>query len=275
MTQALHNPFADYLEFLTLEPESDEPELESDFHREQIDLLIRLLKHFWRDREDIYVAGNLTVYYSPTQKTTEDFRGPDFFVALGAQKRDRKSWVVWNEAGQYPNLIIELLSPSTAKVDRTLKKELYQNIWRVPEYFWFDPTTREFRGFSLQRNQYEPIAPNEQGWLWSAQLELFFGLHGRKLRCFDAQGYLVPLPEETEAVRANLEAERADLEAQRANQATERANQEAERANQEAERANQATERAHEEAERARQAQISLEALQQRLRDQGIDPDRV
>ena len=30
--------------------ESDEPPLESDLHRDQIDLLIRLLRWFWRDR---------------------------------------------------------------------------------------------------------------------------------------------------------------------------------------------------------------------------------
>jgi hypothetical protein len=29
---------------------SDEPPLETDFHREQIDLLIRLLKYWWCDR---------------------------------------------------------------------------------------------------------------------------------------------------------------------------------------------------------------------------------
>ena len=56
----------------------------------------------------------------------------------------RFSWVVWEEDGRYPNLIIELLSASTSKVDRTLKKELYQNRFRTPEYFWFSPNTQEF-----------------------------------------------------------------------------------------------------------------------------------
>ncbi|MEB3312973.1 MAG: Uma2 family endonuclease, partial [Cyanobacteriota bacterium] len=37
---------------------SDEPPLESDFHRDQIDLLIRLLRWWWRDRNDVYVSGN-------------------------------------------------------------------------------------------------------------------------------------------------------------------------------------------------------------------------
>ncbi|NJL37378.1 MAG: Uma2 family endonuclease [Leptolyngbyaceae cyanobacterium RM2_2_4] len=63
---------------------SDEPPLESDLHREQIDLLIRLIRWWWRERQDFYASGNLTIYYSPNQKTSEEFRGPDFFVVLNA-----------------------------------------------------------------------------------------------------------------------------------------------------------------------------------------------
>lgn len=57
---------------------SDEPPLESDLHREQIDLLIRLIKWWWRDREDFYAVDNLTIYFSPNQKKSEEFRDPDF-----------------------------------------------------------------------------------------------------------------------------------------------------------------------------------------------------
>ncbi len=104
---------------------SDEPSLESDLHRDQIDLLIRILKLWWRDRQDFYASGNLTIYYSPNQKKPESFRGPEFFVVLGTQKKDRKSWVVWQQDGKYPNLIVEILSSSTATVDKGLKKQVY------------------------------------------------------------------------------------------------------------------------------------------------------
>nr|WP_279611266.1 hypothetical protein [Thermostichus vulcanus] len=60
--------------------DSDEPPLETDLHREQIDLLIRLLKCLWREREDFYASGTLTIYYSPTQVKSRDFRGPDFLL---------------------------------------------------------------------------------------------------------------------------------------------------------------------------------------------------
>lgn len=48
--------------------ESNEPPLESDLHRDQIDLLIRLLRWWWQQRNDFYVSGNLTIYYSPQQR---------------------------------------------------------------------------------------------------------------------------------------------------------------------------------------------------------------
>lgn len=66
---------------------SDAPELESDLHRDQIDLLLRLMKWHWRNRNDIYCSGNTTVYYDESQRTNRNFRGPDIYVVLGAEPR--------------------------------------------------------------------------------------------------------------------------------------------------------------------------------------------
>lgn len=191
--------------------ESDEPPLESDLHRSQIDLIIRLLKWYWRDKPNFYVSGNTTVFYDPQQRITRNFRGPDLYVCLDAEKRDRKSWMVWKEGGNYPNVVIELLSDSTAKVDRTTKKALYQDTWRLPNYFWFDTETLELQGFHLVEGLYQPIEPNDQGHLWSQQLGLYLGIHGGMLRLFDAEGNLALLPEE----EANQKAEQAQNKAER------------------------------------------------------------
>jgi Uma2 family endonuclease len=214
---------------------SDEPPLETDFHRDQIDLLIRLLKYHWQDRSDFYISGNLTIYYNKQQLKSRDFRGPDVFIVLGAEKRNRRSWAIWEEGGKYPNVVIELLSSATAAVDKNEKKELYQDVWRVPNYYWFHPQTMEFAGFSLNNGRYEPISPTEQGWLWSEQLGLFLGVHDEQLRWWTAQGELIPLPEEQ--VQQAKEQER------------------------------QAKEQAQQERQRA-------ERLERLLRAQGIDPDQ-
>ncbi|MEM1368512.1 MAG: Uma2 family endonuclease [Cyanobacteria bacterium P01_H01_bin.15] len=132
---------------------------------------------------------------------------------MSTEKQPRKSWVVWEKGGKYPNLIIEILSDSPPKIDRNLKKELYQNTFRTPDYFWFDPGTQEFAGFHLVDGKYEPILANEQGHLWSQKLNLFLGVHEGKLRYFQTNGELVPTPEEsalTEREKAQQEKQRAD-----------------------------------------------------------------
>ena len=58
-------------------------------------------------------------------------------------------------------------------------------------------------GFRLVNGDYEAILPNIQGHLWSEGMELFLGIHDRKLRYFDPQGNMVPTPRE-EAEQANL-----------------------------------------------------------------------
>ncbi|TAF07309.1 MAG: Uma2 family endonuclease [Nostocales cyanobacterium] len=215
ITQELVSEENFFPEDLTFPPSdlySDEPPVETELHLEQIMLLIKCLKWLWKEKTDFYAAGNLSIYYSPNQKKTEKFRGPDFFVVLGTERKTRKSWVVWEENGKYPHVIVEILSPTTAKTDREAKKELYQETFRTPEYFWFDPYTLEFAGFNLNNGKYQPIEANEQGHLWSEQLGLYLGIYEGLLRYFTPEENLVPTPEET----AELEVKRAEREAQRA-----------------------------------------------------------
>ncbi|MGB3692596.1 MAG: Uma2 family endonuclease [Spirulinaceae cyanobacterium] len=176
---------------------SNEPPLETELHLRQIILLLQSLEWLWRDRNDFYSAGNLTIYYSPNQLKSEDFRGPDFFVVLDTERKTRKSWVVWEENGQYPHVIIEILSSTTANTDKGFKKQLYQDTFRTHDYFWFDPYNLEFAGFHLLDGKYQPLEANPQGHLWSQQLGLYLGVHQNQLRFFTFQGELVSTPEET------------------------------------------------------------------------------
>ena len=195
---------------------SDEPPLESDLHLRQIILLLTCLDWLWQDRHDYFASGNLTIYYSERRQKTEDFRGPDFFVVLDTEKRSRKSWVVWEEDYKYPNLILEILSDSTAHIDRNVKKNIYQNTFQTPEYFWFDPETLEFQGFNLIEGEYQPLEPNESGWLWSQQLGLYLGTFESKLRFFKPDGELVPTPQEAAIqAEARAESERQQVEYER------------------------------------------------------------
>lgn len=236
--------------YLPIDLYSDEPQMESDQHLRQMLLLISCLEMLWQNRNDFYVSGNMTVYYSPKKIKNRDFRGPDFMVALDTERYPRKSWVVWDEEGKYPNVIIEILSDSTANVDRTTKKALYQNTFRTPEYFWIDPHTGEFAGFVLVGGTYQPISPNESGRLWSQQLGLFLGVHNLQLRYFTAEGQIVPTPIEA-------------------------AQQAQEKARQAQETAQQAQETAQQASQSAQQTQQKNDLLSAKLRELGIDPETL
>ncbi|MDD1419194.1 Uma2 family endonuclease [Dolichospermum sp. ST_sed1] len=273
--------------------ESDEPPLESSLHLQQMLLLIQCLNWWWRDINKInnyFAAGNMTIYYSPRQIKTKDFRGPDFFLVLDTEDRDRNNWVIWEEGGKYPNLIIELLSPSTASTDKGLKKQIYQDIFRTPEYFWFNPQNLEFAGFILFGGTYQPIEPNPQGLLWSQQLNLYLGVHDGKLRYFMPEGQLMLTPEEYGIQQTQLAEEanqrakqqfqlteeanqRAEQQAQFAEEANQRAEQQSQRAEQQAQLAEQQAQLVEQQAKFAEEVTQRAERLAAKLRELNIDPD--
>ena len=195
--------------------------LESNRHRIAMNVLIRSLQQAWRDRTDFYTGGNMFVYYSSTQARNRDFRGPDFFVALDVDgTKERQGWVVWEEEGRYPDVIVELMSPSTAQIDRGIKKDLYQRTFKIRDYFVYDPFNPDsLQGWCLNNEfQYQELTQNEQGWLWCETLNFWLGtwqgIIDREtaiwLRFYDTSGNLVLLPEEAAQQQAEAECLRAE-----------------------------------------------------------------
>jgi Uma2 family endonuclease len=196
-------PSADELAYDDGEP------MESDRHVQQMVLLIRSLSNGWADRDDFYVAGNMFVYFSETQAKKNDFRGPDVFVVMNTTRRERKAWVVWEEDGKTPDVVIELLSESTESVDRGEKMRIYAQQLRVGEYFLFDPFSGVLEGYELDapRASYRPKKPDDAGKFYSERTGLFLGkVHGTIgsveadwLRWIEPGGRVLPTGEEMAA----------------------------------------------------------------------------
>jgi Uma2 family endonuclease len=246
--------------------EGDGEPLESDWHVVQIHLLDELVRQLWSGRTDFFCGGNMFIYYSLRQARSVRrgrplYKGPDFFVVKDVDgTKPRKYWSVWAEEGRYPDLIVELLSPSTAQKDKEDNLRLYAHTFRTNEYFWYDIDTGELAGFRLREGEYVPIEPDERGWLWSRELGAYLGIwegvyQGRRyrwLRLYYPDGSLVPTAAEAERQRAEQALQQAEAERQRAEQALQQAEAERQRA----------------EAERQR-----AERLAQRLRELGYEPD--
>ncbi|HEY9622485.1 MAG TPA: Uma2 family endonuclease [Crinalium sp.] len=192
-------------------PYDDDEPMESARHTAQMDLLTDALIPWLAQRDDGFVGGNMFVYYSLAQVRNKDFKGPDVFVVLGVPKGERKSWVVWEE-GKAPDVVIELLSDSTAAADKNAKKLIYQNQMRVPEYFWYDPFNPEdWTGFSIQQRVYQPLVENDRHQLVSGSLGLalqrwqgqYKGIEATWLRWATLEGDILLTPEEQERQRAD------------------------------------------------------------------------
>jgi Uma2 family endonuclease len=207
-------------------PCDDGEPMETSRHRFLMNLLIDSLSDAWADRQDFYVGGNMFVYFSELQVKRNDFRGPDVFVALDVEKKERKCWVAWEEGGRLPDVVIELTSDSTRSVDQIDKKRTYAKVWRLPAYFIFDPETAELEGFQLDvaSRDYVPLERDPRGDLPVPPLGLRLGVRRGKihefegdfLRWIDEHGEPLPLPlERAERSEAELERLRAELEAAR------------------------------------------------------------
>jgi Uma2 family endonuclease len=209
--------------------EDDGEPLETDWHFDQIALLKESIKQLMKERSrgDYFVGGNMFVYYTLEQarQVAEDvaagindrrhFRGPDVFYVGGVDgQRKRRTWTVWNEGYRFPEVIVELLSDSTATIDRTVKKDLYAGTFRTPEYFYYDPDKVKLEGFRLGAKSYRLIVPNAGGRLRSerlgVELGLWQGVYQEQadtwIRLFHPDGRLVLTGNE----RAETERQRAD-----------------------------------------------------------------
>jgi Uma2 family endonuclease len=226
--QEVHPPIEEYWQ-PSMPPDDlifdDGEPLETNRHRIAMNLLIRSINHAWKDRNDYFAGGNMFIYYSRSQAKNRDFRGPDFFTVLDIDgSYDRQGWVVWDEGGHYPDVIIELLSESTAAIDKGAKKTLYERVFRTFNYFVFDPfDANSLEGWELNnRGRYQPLAPNAQGHLWSESLGLWLGTWQAEyqrvtadwLRFYNDQSNLVLLPEEAERQRADEAVEQVEQERQ-------------------------------------------------------------
>ena len=93
----------------------------------------------WRyeERPDVLVSGDNAIYYE--QGNPRVHRSPDGFIAYGVDREailQENGYKVW-EVGKPPDWVLEIASPSTARVDLGIKREIYASIG-VGEYWRFD-----------------------------------------------------------------------------------------------------------------------------------------
>ncbi|MCB1190702.1 MAG: Uma2 family endonuclease [Leptospiraceae bacterium] len=190
--------------------------LETPIHRENMNILIDSSVVAMGDKTDFFAGGNMFMYYSGKEVKNEAFRGPDFFLVKGVDgTKERDSWILWEENWKYPNIIVELLSESTYKIDLEDKFILYEQTFHTPEYFVYDPKNPSYLcGWRLNRyGFYVELVKNKNGWLCSKELNCYLGIwsgglngkHRTYLRLYDKDKNLILLESEQEKERAEKE----------------------------------------------------------------------
>jgi Uma2 family endonuclease len=274
MTLGMTTNYKPAIDFSTFPDSDGEPMAENDANRIQMSDLIFALQRLMADRDDVYVGGNLLVYYNPANGW--DHLSPDVLVAFGVRSGLRHSWRTWIE-GKFPDVVFEITSPSTEDVDRGRKMEQYA-VLGAREYYIFDPEASmrpAFRGHHIVDGRFAGLAVEASGGIVSPLLGLELRPVDSWLRVINPEsGSVVPIPSELDALlRATSERAALELRARRA--AEERTKQETqarqeaeERTKQETQARRAAEERTEQETrarraaeERAASAEAELQAL--------------
>ena len=143
-------------------PESDgKPLAENDPQLHAIHYAFGALLLYYRERADVYVSGDLLIYYE--EGNPRVWVAPDAFVVFGVEDRMRGNYKVWEE-GKGPDFVLEVASPTTWREDVERKPGIYARLG-VREYFLFDPTgehlTPRLQGYRLVEGEYERLSAVE------------------------------------------------------------------------------------------------------------------
>ena len=193
-------------------PSSDGmPRGESDSHRKAVTDLVARLDARYADSPDVYVSGDIKVYWE--KWNPYEVVVPDCFVVFGVSKADRDKYIGWVE-GVLPSVVLEVGSREGSPLELDAKSRVYEDVWRVSEYFVFNPTEREpgppLRGYRRVKDRFVPIVLLNDA-LTSQTLGISLTASDGKLILRDAATG-APVMTAPEAENARLRAELAALE---------------------------------------------------------------
>lgn len=232
-------------------PESDgQPMADNTLQFQWIVLIKENLATLFREREDVFVAGDLLWY--PVEGQPRICRAPDTMVVLGRPKGYRGSYKQWEEDGLAPQVVFEVRSPANG-FKEMLEKLAFYEAYAVEEYYTYDPDPErnDLTGFQRQGERLRPI-DEMNGWV-SPRLGIRFDMSGAELRIFAPDGTPFRSHEEIEQERKAEQVARQQAE----------------------QRAMQAEQRAMQAEQRAMQAEQEREHLLAKLRELGVDPERL
>jgi Uma2 family endonuclease len=265
-------------------PDSDGERMsENTEHFELIIWLVKNLELIFVDRPQVFVIGDLLWY--PVEGNNKLRQAPDGMVVFDRPKGYRGSYKQWEEENIPPQVVFEFVSPGNRLAEMIRKFNFYER-YGVEEYYVYNPSARELSGWMGGGGSLEEISELE-GWV-SPRLGIRFEMTATGLQIYrpDGKPFRSFLELEQERQTAEARAEAAQQEAEVARQAAQTAQQEAEVARQSVQGFQQAIQEANQVAQAAmdlleqernllEQERVRSQALADRLRELGIEPDII
>jgi Uma2 family endonuclease len=117
-------------------PEQREDDMgETSYHIKLIADFLTILKHFFKDRRDVFLSANMNLYYE--KGSPQKWFAPDLLVAFGVPNVERSSYLLFREK-VFPQVIFEVASGKTWSSDLDTKFRFYES-FGAEEYYVFDP----------------------------------------------------------------------------------------------------------------------------------------
>jgi len=249
-------------------PESDgQPIAENTLQFRWIVTIKEGLEAVFRDRQDVFIAGDL--FWYPVEGDPKIRVAPDVMIVFGRPKRERRSYLQWEEGGIAPQVIFEILSPGNRTWEMEQKLLFYER-YGVQEYYVYDPEMIELSGWLREKDELREISAIN-GWT-SQLLGIRFVLQPSTLEIFDPENHPFLTYLELVQQRDQIAQERDQIAQERDQVAQERDQMAQERDQVAQERDQVAQER--DQMSRQRDAEgLRAERLAAQLRAMGIEPD--
>jgi Uma2 family endonuclease len=165
-------------------PDSDgEPMAENTLQFEWIVTIKEGLEYVFRDRPDVFVAGDLLWY--PVEGDPKTRQAPDAMVVFGRPKGYRGSYMQWEEGGIAPQVVFEVLSPGN-RYKQMINKFVFYEKHGVQEYYLYDPDTFQLDGWNRDGQRLAEILKMD-GWV-SPLLTVRFDTSAGELSLFGPDG---------------------------------------------------------------------------------------
>ncbi len=180
---------------------------EKPLHEYQVRYLIDALAVYLPDK---WVTGDICMYWE--ERNFHQYAAPDVLV-VDCEPPDPMPDVHLRWADPPALFVAEVGSKSTFRRDEGPKLEIYGLDLKVPEYLYFHPTRNQLTLYRLGESGYESVSPDARGWVFSQELNLWFGRDEKGfLRIYTPTGEMLLSHEEEARARCEAEARAAAAE---------------------------------------------------------------